>query len=77
MCDFSIDFGALAFAYFGYESYFDYAINALDALAAQGVLTRKDRMVTMAPNGRTFVRLAAACFDAYLAQDKARHSMAV
>jgi oxygen-independent coproporphyrinogen-3 oxidase len=77
MCDFSIDFGALAFAYFGYESYFDDAINALDALAAQGVLTRKDRVVTMAPNGRTFVRLAAACFDAYLAQDKARHSMAV
>jgi oxygen-independent coproporphyrinogen-3 oxidase len=77
MCDFSIDFGAIAVEYYGREDYFDDAIDALDALAAQGVLTRRDRMVTMSLKGRSFVRLAAACFDAYLEHNKARHSVAV
>lgn len=77
MCDFSIDFGVIAVEHGRRADYFDDAIDALDALAAQGVLTRRDRMVTMSLKGRSFVRLAAACFDAYLEHNKARHSVAV
>lgn len=77
MCDFTVDFGGIADEYFGHADYFDDALAALDALAAQGVLTRQDRVVTLSKEGRSFVRLAAACFDAYLEHNRARHSVAV
>ena len=77
MCDFNVDFGGIADEYFGHADYFDDALAALDALAAQGVLTRQDRVVTLSEEGRSFVRLAAACFDAYLEHNRARHSVAV
>lgn len=77
MCDFFVDFGAIAEEFFGHADYFDDALAELDALAEQGVLTRADRFVTMSEGGRSFVRLAAACFDAYLEHNKARHSVAV
>lgn len=77
MCDFSVDFGAIAEEYFGSSDYFDDALAELDALADQGVLMREGRLITMSEDGRSFVRLAAACFDAYLEHNKARHSVAV
>lgn len=77
MCDFAVDFGAVAENYFGHADYFDDALDELDTLAAQGVLTREGRKIAMAEGGGTFVRLAAACFDAYLEHNKARHSVAV
>ncbi len=77
MCDFSVDFGAIAEHYFGHADYFDDALTELDALAAQKVLHREGRVVHMTDVGRPFVRLAAAAFDAYLEHNKARHSVAV
>lgn len=77
MCDFTVDFGGIADEYFGHVDYFDDALAELDALAAQGVLTRQDRVVTLSDEGRSFVRLTAACFDAYLENNRARHSVAV
>lgn len=77
MCDFTVDFGAIAASCFGQIDYFDGAFAELDALAEQGVLTRDERVVTMSNHGRAFVRLAAAAFDAYLEHNKARHSVAV
>ncbi len=77
MCDFFVDFGTIAEEYFGHADYFDDVLGELDALAVQGILTRQARVITMSEGGRSFVRLAAACFDAYLAQNKARHSVAV
>lgn len=77
MCDFAVDFGAIAVRYFGHDDYFDDALTELDALAAKGVLIREGRVVRMTAEGRPFVRLAAAAFDAYLEHAKARHSVAV
>ena len=77
MCDFSVDFGAIAQACFNQIDYFDGAFAELDGLEAQGVLTRQERVVTLSEGGRAFVRLAAAAFDAYLEHNKARHSVAV
>lgn len=77
MCDFRVDFGAIAAHYFGHSDYFDDALTELDALAAQNVLRRDQRVVEMTESGRPFVRLAAAAFDAYLEHNKARHSVAI
>jgi len=77
MCDFSVDFGAIAAHFFGRDDYFDDALAALDVLAEQHVLERQGRLITMTEAGRPFVRLAAAAFDAYLDHNKARHSVAV
>ena len=76
MCDFAVDFGALARAS-GDEAVLDGAIEELDALQSDGVLTRDHRMVRITPRGQPFVRLAAAAFDAYLQHGAARHSVAV
>lgn len=77
MCDFSVDFGAIATHFFGRDDYFDDALVALDMLAEQHVLERQGRLIAMNEPGRPFVRLAAAAFDAYLDHNKARHSVAV
>jgi oxygen-independent coproporphyrinogen-3 oxidase len=49
----------------------------LQELEAAGLLTINGHYISMTPEGRPFVRLAAAAFDAYLPQNKSRHSMAV
>ena len=53
------------------------ARKALDSLAADGLLTLAGARVTVTEEGRPFVRLAAAVFDAYLEEGAARHSRAV
>jgi oxygen-independent coproporphyrinogen-3 oxidase len=55
----------------------DDAVAELDGLATQGVLVRSGRRVTLAQDGRPFMRLAAAAFDSYLHAGAARHSAAV
>jgi oxygen-independent coproporphyrinogen-3 oxidase len=58
------------------------ALTALGELAADGLVrletdTNDTAKVEVTEAGRPYVRLAAAAFDAYLAQGKARHSAAV
>ncbi|MFN3890981.1 MAG: oxygen-independent coproporphyrinogen III oxidase [Beijerinckiaceae bacterium] len=77
MCDFAVDFGALAQAMTGDETSLDGALAQLDELARDGVLVRDGRRVRITRAGEPFVRLAAAAFDAYLKRDAARHSAAV
>ncbi len=77
MCDFALDFGALALSKTGDDTALDDAIQQLDDLARDGVLVREGRKVRITRAGEPFVRLAAAAFDAYLDRDTARHSAAV
>lgn len=77
MCDFEVDYGALA-ARHGYaEDFFDAAQSSLDALWNDRVVDMQGRHVHVTERGKPFVRLVAAAFDAYLQTSPARHSSAV
>ncbi|MGJ0513541.1 oxygen-independent coproporphyrinogen III oxidase [Methylocystis sp.] len=77
MCDFDVDYGAVA-ARHGYaEDAFDAAQASLDALAHDGVIDIQGRRLAVTERGKPFVRLVAAAFDAYLQSAPARHSSAV
>lgn len=77
MCDFDVDYGAVA-ARHGYaEDAFDAAQASLDALAQDGVIDIQGRRLAVTERGKPFVRLVAAAFDAYLRSAPARHSSAV
>ncbi|MFZ3180001.1 MAG: oxygen-independent coproporphyrinogen III oxidase [Methylocystis silviterrae] len=77
MCDFDVDYGAVA-ARHGYaENAFDAAQASLDALADDGVIDLQGRRLAVTERGKPFVRLVAAAFDAYLQSAPARHSSAV
>jgi oxygen-independent coproporphyrinogen III oxidase len=77
MCDFAVDYGALARAHGLAPEAFDDASAELEALAEQGLVAFEDRRVEMTRAGRPFVRLAATAFDAYLKHGAGRHSAAV
>jgi oxygen-independent coproporphyrinogen-3 oxidase len=77
MCDFAVDFGAISRTMLGDATAMDDAAEELDGLAQQGVLVRDGRRITLTLEGRPFMRLAAAAFDAYLHAGAARHSAAV
>lgn len=77
MCDFAVDFGALAQRHGFSADAFDDALKPLAALAADGVVEVAGRRVSVTTRGRPFVRLAAAAFDSYLEANAARHSAAV
>lgn len=77
MCDFDVDYGAVA-ARHGYaEDAFDAAQASLDALADDGVIDVQGRRLAVTERGKPFVRLVAAAFDAYLQSAPARHSSVV
>jgi oxygen-independent coproporphyrinogen III oxidase len=71
MCDFAVDLDAHGAADFSAE------LDAIDALAASGIVARDGRRIVVTEEGRPFVRLVAAAFDAYLPQNNKRHSVAV
>jgi oxygen-independent coproporphyrinogen-3 oxidase len=72
------DVGALCRAHGFAESHLDDAFAALDALAADGIVERRGRVVTIPPEARLLMRTVAACFDAYLALTaQPRHAQAV
>lgn len=77
MCDFAVDFGAIAAAQLAARDALDDAIAPLEDLQRDGVVVLNGRRVEMTEAARPYVRLAAACFDTYLQRDKARHSVAV
>lgn len=77
MCDFTVDYGAIALAHGFAENAFDAAQAPLAALAADGVVEVAGRRVTVTRRGQPFMRLAAAAFDAYLETGAARHTVAV
>jgi oxygen-independent coproporphyrinogen-3 oxidase len=52
-------------------------LDALAPLAAEGLVRLEGRRITVTNEGRPFVRLVAAAFDAYLRKGRGRHSVAV
>jgi oxygen-independent coproporphyrinogen-3 oxidase len=77
MCDFEVDYGAVATRH-GYENdAFDGAQASLDSLMNDGVVDMQGRRLVVTARGKPFVRLVAAAFDAYLQTSPARHSSAV
>ncbi len=77
MCDFSVDFGALARNHGFRSDAFDDARQRLAPLVDQGLAELSGRRLVVTTRGRPFARLAAAAFDAYLEANAARHSAAV
>lgn len=53
------------------------ADDRIEALVADGLVSRQAGRLAMTPAGRPFLRHLAACFDAYLKPMPARHSAAV
>ena len=72
MCDLAVDLDAE-----GGETDFSAEFAAVDALSGSGIVRRHGRYIAMTEKGRPFVRLVAAAFDAYLAKNQKRHSVAV
>ncbi|MCI4679364.1 oxygen-independent coproporphyrinogen III oxidase [Rhodoblastus acidophilus] len=77
MCDFSVDYGAIAERFLGDAAALDAAQEELAQLTGEGVATQEGRRVSITEAGRPFMRLVASAFDAYLAARAARHSVAV
>jgi oxygen-independent coproporphyrinogen III oxidase len=76
LCDFEVDPQAIA-AQFSAREDFTAELAALAPLAAQGLVQVVGGRVLVTEEGRPFVRLAAAAFDAYLRDGAKRHSVAV
>jgi len=74
MCDLAVDLDAQAD---GVGADFSTELEALDALGACGIVRRRGRQIIITEKGRPFVRLVAATFDAYLPNNRKRHSVAV
>jgi oxygen-independent coproporphyrinogen-3 oxidase len=72
MCDLSLDLDVVA-------PHTDFAaeIEGLAGLREAGMVQIGDRRIVVTDEGRPFVRLVAAAFDAYLPQNRSRHSIAV
>ncbi len=77
MCDYAVDLAAVAAAHDVAPEALADGIERLDELVRDGLVTVDGWRVAMTADGRAFVRLAAAAFDAYLARAAARHSVAV
>jgi oxygen-independent coproporphyrinogen-3 oxidase len=73
MCDLAVDLDAVAAA----DTDFSTELAELHPLAADGLVRIEGRRVTVTEEGRPFVRLVAAAFDAYLPGQRARHSVAI
>jgi len=72
MCDLALDLSA-----FGGSPLFAAEIEALAPLADAGLLVREGERIVMTAEGRPYVRIAAAAFDAWLGASGKRHSVAV
>jgi oxygen-independent coproporphyrinogen-3 oxidase len=77
MCDFLVDYGAIAKSHSFEEDAFDDAKPRLTVLVEEGLVALDGRRISLTKEGRPFARLAAAAFDAYLHANTARHSVAV
>lgn len=72
LCDFAIDLDAVTAGHM-----FDDEIAALTPLVDAGLVRIDGRRITILGPGRSFARLVAAAFDAYLPANQTRHSAAV
>ncbi len=78
MCDLAVDLDRLpADPAPGTDMRFSRELADLDPLAEAGMIRIEGRRIAVTDQGRPFVRLVAAAFDAYLPQNRSRHSIAV
>jgi oxygen-independent coproporphyrinogen-3 oxidase len=76
MCEFAAEPRAIA-AEVGVDEWFTAEFEMLTPLAEQGIVSMADGRVMVTEDGRPFVRLVAAAFDAYFGRSRGRHSVAV
>ena len=77
MCDGQVDADILGAKHGAPAGWWHDAQSALSQMQADDLLTLCDGQVCMTKKGRPLVRIAAAAFDAYLANSTTRHSAAV
>jgi oxygen-independent coproporphyrinogen-3 oxidase len=78
MCDLAVDLDRIAGRSDAVPAdKFSSELLALQPFVADGLVKIDGRRVVITGAGRPFVRLVAAVFDAYLSNDRARHSIAV
>jgi oxygen-independent coproporphyrinogen-3 oxidase len=77
MCDLALDIGAVCRENGARPQRFAEALPRLDAMAADGLLTREGWRISVTAVGRVFLRTIAAVFDARLEQSAGRHARAV
>jgi oxygen-independent coproporphyrinogen III oxidase len=66
-----------AFAVFGARDRFAEEVESLAPLVDAGLARIEGEHIVMAAEGRAYVRIAAAAFDAHLAAGQKRHSLAI
>ncbi|MEZ5789209.1 MAG: coproporphyrinogen III oxidase, partial [Xanthobacteraceae bacterium] len=78
MCDLAVDLDRLrSLTDAPAAELFSQEFADLEPLAAAGMIEIEGRRIVVTDEGRPFVRLVAAAFDAYLPQNRSRHSIAV
>lgn len=77
MCDLAVDLNAVGAAYGKSAADFAREYEALQPLIAQGFVVAEGGRLRVPPQARAAVRLVASVFDAYLANSKAVHAVAV
>lgn len=77
MCDFSVDLHELASEFRREASDFKPEMEAVDALAEDGLVVRHGLTLTIPREGRALVRNVCAVFDRYLESGAQRHSRAL
>ncbi|MDP6788319.1 MAG: oxygen-independent coproporphyrinogen III oxidase [Rhodospirillales bacterium] len=77
MCDMTVDLDALCQAHGMARDTLSDAMRRLEPLTEDGIAQVDDGRVTLTAEGRPFVRLVAAAFDAYVNKGEKRHSKAV
>ncbi|WP_262031962.1 oxygen-independent coproporphyrinogen III oxidase [Microvirga sp. Mcv34] len=77
MCDFSVDLDDVASEFRSSADGFRPEIDAIDALARDGLVARDGLTLTIPDEGRALVRNVCAVFDRYLESGAQRHSRAL
>lgn len=77
MCDMAVDLGEACQRHSMADGALDQALQRLQPMIDDGLVTVAGRSLNVSEAGRVWVRNIAAAFDAYLGLDKARHSSAV
>ncbi|MHA1567347.1 MAG: oxygen-independent coproporphyrinogen III oxidase [Alphaproteobacteria bacterium] len=77
MCNMAVDLAALCAAHGHPADTLDDALDAIDTMAADGLVSRQGHRITVLKPGRCFLRNIASAFDAYLDGRAGRHSQAV
>jgi oxygen-independent coproporphyrinogen III oxidase len=77
MCDMTVDLNALCTTHGMAREILNDGMKRMEPLTEDGIVEVNDGRVTLTAEGRPFVRLVAAAFDAYLNKGEMRHSKAV